>query len=455
MPEVPVKMYIDKLLKSCRDSVRDVALLTGPVKDRALHAMADRIEQDSEAILEANTADVEAIGKTLQGEGARGEWLREAVARVRMTAEDVQEIVARLRLIADLPDPVGAVTRRWEQPDGIQVSRVRVPIGVIAVISELKPLVTVESLALCLKSGNVCVFRGAAEWSRTQQIVVSAMREAAEAAGMPAGAWLVVDRPEKEVALDIMRAGKLVDGIIPRGGAGLRKAVLDQAKMPILCYDGGISFAYVDADADIPLAQNVVINSKIQQPSSPNSIDTLLVHQAVARPFLAALIRRLLDEYKIRVIGCPKTVSLMGQMAMTGHRAVEPAVEEDWDRQFQSPILAIKMVADLDEALAHMAAHGPCLTAVIATSDYNRAMRFVREVDATAVLVNASSRLNAGESYGSGPDIGLNLSRVQTRGPIGLEQLTTEKYVVFGGGQLRHPHPVPETYEDAIMLKRA
>jgi len=455
MPEVPVKMYIDKLLKTCRDVVGPLALLSGPVKEKALRAMADRLEQDEEQILAANKLDVEAVGKTLLGEGARGERVKEAVARVRMTADDVKEMADRVRQIADQPDPVGAVTKRWERPDGLLVSRVRVPIGVIAVISELKPLITVESLALCLKSGNVCVFRPAFEWNRTHQAIERGLREAAEQAGVPSGAWLLIDRPEKEVAMEIMRAGKSVDGIIPRGGAGLRKAVLDSAKMAILCYDGGISLAYVDAEADIPMAQNVVINSKIQQASAPNSIDTLLVQQAVARPFLPALIRRLLDEYKIRVIGCPKTVAMMGQMAMTGHQAVEPATEEDWDRQFLAPVLAIKMVADLDDALAHIAAHGPCLTAVIATSDYHHAMRFTREVDATAVMVNASTRLNAGDSYGAGPDIGLNLSRVQTKGPIGVEQLTNEKYVVLGGGQLRYPHPVPDTYEDAIMLKRA
>lgn len=455
MPEVPVKMYIDKLLKSCRDVQRPMALISGPVKDRALRAMADRLEADAEDIFAANQFDVDAVGKTLLGEGLRGERVKEAVTRVRLMPDDVKEMAERLRLIADLPDPVGAVTRRWEQPDGLQVQRVRVPLGVVGVISEMKPLITVESLALCLKSGNICVFRPSSEWSRTHQAIETRMREEAERAGIPAGAWLLVDRPEKEVALEIMRAGKSVDAIVPRGGAGLRKTMHEQAKMPILCYDYGISHAYVDGDVDIPSAQNVVINSKIQHAASPNSIDTLLVQQSMARPFLAALIRRLLEEYKIQVIGCPKTVALMGQMAMTGHEAVTPATEEDWHRQFQAPILAIKMVDGMDEALAHIAGHGPCLTAVIATSDYNAAMRFSREVDATAVMVNASSRLNSGDGYGMGPDIGLNLSKVQTRGPIGLEQLTNEKYVAFGAGQLRHPHPVPETYEDAIMLKRA
>jgi glutamate-5-semialdehyde dehydrogenase len=224
--------------------------------------------------------------------------------------------------------------------------------------------------------------------------------------------------------------------------------------MPVLCYDGGVSYVYVDADADIPMAQNIVINSKIQQASAPNSIDTLLVDQGIARPCLPALIRRLLDEYKVEVLGCPKTVALLGQMSMTGHKAVKPATDDDWSRQFQAPVLAVRMVASLDEALEHIRRHGPCLTAVIATGHYDAAMRFTREVDATAVMVNASSRLNAGDSYGFGAHIGLSTSRIHAKGPIGPEQLTNEKYVVFGTGQLRYPHPVPETYEDAIMLKR-
>ncbi|MEK7299946.1 MAG: hypothetical protein AAB072_02505 [Nitrospirota bacterium] len=197
MPEVPVKMYIDKLLKSCRDVQRPLALLSGPVKDRALRAMADRLQADEEQIFAANLLDVDAVGKTLLGEGLRGERVKEAVTRVRMLPDDVKEMVERLRLIADLPDPVGAVTKRWERPDGLQVSRVRVPLGVVGVISEMKPLITVESLALCLKSGNVCVFRPAFEWSRAHQAIDSRMREEAERAGIPVGAWLLVDRPEK------------------------------------------------------------------------------------------------------------------------------------------------------------------------------------------------------------------------------------------------------------------
>lgn len=252
----------------------------------------------------------------------------------------------------------------------------------------------------------------------------------------------------------MIRSTKALDAIIPRGGSSLRKIVVEQARMPVLCHDGGISHIYIDEDVDLPLAQNLVVNSKVQQAAAANSADTLLVHQGIARPLLPALILRLLDEFKVEVLGCPKTVSLMGQMSMSGHKTVKLASDEDWGRQFQSPTMAVKMVATMQEALDHISQYGPSQTDVIVTKSYEAAMRFTREVDAGTVLVNASSRLHAGETFGFGGDVGISTSRVHAKGPIGLDQLTCEKYVVFGTGQLRHPHPVPVTYEDAIMLKR-
>ena len=453
MPEVPVKLYLDKILKTCRNSASVLAGIPGPVKDRALRAMADRLSSDEAAILSANEKDVDALAKSF-GSDLNKDRLKAAVARVRMVAEDVKEMAERLRIIADQPDPVGAVTGRWERPDGLQVSRVRVPIGVIGIISELNPLVTVESIALCLKSGNLSVFRGAPDWVQTHEVIGRGLREAAQQNGIPDGAWVLIDRPEKDVAVELIRAGKALDAIIPRGGAGLRKAVLDGARMPVICHDGGLTHLYVDADVDLPLVQNVVINSKVQLPAATNALDTLLVQQGIARQFLPALINRLLVEFKVDVRGCPKTLSLMGQMPISGHTSIIPATDEDWNRQFQAPSLAVKMVVDMDEALTHIAEHGPCITAVIATSNYSSAMRFTREVDASAVIVNASSRLHDAEGFGFGSDIGLSSARLHAKGPIGLEQLTCEKYVVFGNGQLRLPHPVPETYFDAIMLKR-
>jgi len=324
MPEVPVKLYIDKLLKECRSIARHLAMLPGPIKDKSLRAMADRLAADQEKILAANEKDVDAVGKSFEADVMK-DRMKAAVARLRLTADDIKEMVEQLRLIADLPDPVGAVTSRWERLGGLQVSRVRVPIGVIGVVSELSPLITVESIALCFKSGNLCVFRGAPEWGLTQQAIGTSLREAAEQNGVPAGAWIIIERPEKEVAVELIRSGKSLDAIIPRGGAGLRKAVIEQAKMPVLCYDGGLTHMYVDADTDMPMAQNVAINSKVQKAMAANSLDTLLVQQVIGRQFLPPLINRMLAEFKIEVRACPKTMALMGQMAMTGHASIIPA----------------------------------------------------------------------------------------------------------------------------------
>ena len=453
MVEVPVKLFVDKLLKTSRDSTKALALVAGQTKDKALRAMAAQLAEAETEILEANERDVEAVGKSFAGEANR-ERVREAVARVRMTADDVKALVDRLNVIADLPDPLGEVSGSREEPNGMRVGRVRVPLGVIGVISEMAPLATVESIALCLKSGNVCVFRGSPDWALTQQAIAAGLSRGAEEAGLPKDAFTLIDRPEKDVAMELIRAGKALDAIIPRGGPGLRKVVQEQAKMPILCHDGGVTHIFIDEDADIPMAQNIVINSKVQQPAAANSVDTLLVHQGLARPLLPALIRRLLDEFKVDVHGCPKTVALMGQMLMTGHKAVKPAQDEDWNRQFQGLTMAIMMVPSFNEALAHIARHGPSHTCAIVTRSYESALRFTREVDAGSVLVNGSTRLNAGDGLGFGADLGLSTTRHHARGPIGLQQLTCEKYVVFGSGQLRHPHPVPLAYEDAIMLKR-
>ncbi|MDH5192971.1 MAG: glutamate-5-semialdehyde dehydrogenase [Nitrospira sp.] len=451
--DVPAKLYIEKLLKDSRSIARGLAILPGSVKATALHAMAERLASDLDTILTANARDVEAVGKSF-GEGAAKERMKAAVAHVRVTAEQIRDLVEQLHQIAELPDPVGLVVSRQERPDGLQVSRVKAPIGVLGVLSERSPLVTVESIALGLKSGNFCVLRGASEWRHTHQAIDAGLHEAAGKSGVPAGAWILIDRTEKDVALELMRSAKGVDALIVRGGAGLRKAVAEQAKMPVLCDDGGLTHLYVDGDTDIPMAQNLVINSKVQQSGASNSLDTLLVQQVIGRQFLPPLINRLLDEFKVEVHACPKTVALMGQMAMTGHTAIVPATEADWMTQFAGPTLAIKMVDGLDEALAHIAAHRPSLTAAIVTNRYESAMRFTKEVDAAAVLVNASTRLHAGESFGIGRDMGLSVGKLHAKGPIGLEQLTCEKYVAFGAGQLQLPHPVPETYFDAIMLKR-
>lgn len=449
MVEVPTKIYVTNLAKKAKDAARPLSLLSGPVRDKALLAMADGLMAGEEPILEANRKDVESAGKNLEREAAKG-----TVERVRLTPELIKEMADGLRQLADLPDPVGEVTKMWRRPNGMQVSRVRVPIGVIGIISDLGPDVTTDAVGLCLKSGNVCVVRGGGEWSHSNAAVATILRQAAEEAGIPAGALTFVDRSEREAALELIRLTKLLDAIIPRGGPGLRKTVAEQTRIPVLCHDAGVCHVYIDEDADLPLAQNIVVNSKIQRPTAPNAADTLLVHQGIARKIVPGLFRRLVDEFKVEIRGCPKTISLTGSQSFPGYQAVKEATEEDWGKQFLSRTLAVKIVKDLDEALDHIAQYGPGHTDAIVTRDYATAMRFIHEVDSSAVLVNASTRLHDGQEFGLGSEIGISTMRIHARGPISLEELTCEKYVVLGTGQLRHPHPIPTPYEDAIMLKR-
>ena len=451
--EVPIKILVERLARQAREAMRPVSLMRAGLKERALRGMADRVESDREAILAANREDVEAVGKTLEGETNK-ERVKAAVDRTRLTPDAVGAIARVLRQIATLPDPVGDVTRMWSQSDGMQVSRVRVPLGVIGIVSELGPMATTNAVAMCLKAGNVSIVRAGAEWAQSGRLIATGLREAAEQAGVPVGAINFIERPEREAALELVRQTKYLDAIVPQGGAGLRKVVTEQSRVPILCHDGGVCHVYVDADADLPLAQNIVVNSKVQQVSATNSADTLLVHQTISRSLLPGLIRRLLDEFKVEVRGCPKTIALTGSQSLTGYQDVKPASEMDWGYQFLGPVLAVKIVSHMDEALAHLARYGPGRCDAIVTRDYAIAMRFAREVDSAAVLVNASTRLHDGEALGIGPHLGLSTMSIHARGPLTLEQLTIEKFVAFGTGQLRQPHPVPETYEDAIMLKR-
>ncbi len=453
MVELPIKLYVEKLLKTARSAARPLSYLEGRVKTDVLLAIAQRLEDQAEAILEANRQDVEQVGKALEGEGHR-DRVREAVERVTLTPEDVGEMASGVRQIAELPDPVGDTPRLWTRPNGMLVSRVRVPIGVIAVISDFGPPVAVESLSLCLKSGNVCVLRTHPDWNQTNQVIFSLYRTALEEGGVPAGAVSLIERTEREAALELLKVPKLVDAVIPRGGASLKKIVTEQARMPVLCNDAGVCSIYVDGDADLPMAQNIVANSKAQNLTAPNSVDTLLVHRNIARPLLPGLTRRMLDDYKVEVRGCPETMALTGTFELPSYKSTVAATDADWGQQFLAPIIAIKVVDDMDEALDHIACYGPAQTVSIVTRDYATAMRFTQQVDASTVGVNASTRLSDSLEFGQGEQMGLSSGRIHARGPVALEELTCEKYVIFGTGQLRQPHPVPTAYEDAIMLKK-
>ena len=417
---IPIPEYVDELVMQAKYAAGRLATLSTAVKNRALLAMAAALEEQKDALLAANELDLEAFGTAPE---------QKALAdRLRLTSERIVEMAAGLREVAALPDPLGDMPKMWTRPNGMQVGRVRVPIGVIGIIYESRPNVTADSAALCLKSGNACVLRGGSEAIHSNTAIAAVLSEAAEKAGVPAGAISFVARPDRELVPLLLKQDRYIDLIIPRGGESLMRVVTEHATIPVMKHDAGVCHIYVDADADPAMAERVCFNAKVQRPSTCNAMETLLVHQGIARYWLVPFIDKLVAA-KVEVRGCQKTCQLSS--------SAKPANDEDFGKEFLDLTLAVKVVKNVDEAMEHIAKYGSHHTEAIVTSDYPKAMRFLREVDASAVLVNASTRLNDGYQFGLGAEIGISTSRIHARGPMGLEELTCFKYIVLGSGQVR------------------
>jgi glutamate-5-semialdehyde dehydrogenase len=421
LPKSP-KEYVEELVKKARASAGRLAALSTSVKDQALLAMADGLETKTEVILAENERDMTAFE---EGEKAQDKAMAD---RLHLTPERIAHMAAGLREIARLPDPIGEASRMWKRPNGMLVGRVRVPIGVIGIIYESRPNVTADSAALCLKSGNVCILRGGSEAIHSNRAIAGVLAEAAEKAGVPTGAISFVDRTEREVVLELLKQEDYVDLIIPRGGESLMQTVTKESRIPVIKHDKGVCHIYVDADADLAMARKICLNAKVQRPATCNAMETLLVHQGMARTLLPDLLRQL-SEAGVEVRGCPRTCQLSPE--------AKPAAEEDYGKEFLALILAVKVVKNLEEAMEHIARYGSRHTEAIVTNDYGRGLRFLREVDAGAVLINASTRLNDGYEFGLGAEIGISTTRIHARGPMGLEELTCSKFVVYGSGQIR------------------
>jgi glutamate-5-semialdehyde dehydrogenase len=417
---IPIPEYVNELVTRARHAASRLATLSTTVKNRALLAMAEALEEQKDALLDANELDLKAFGTAPE---------KKAMAdRLRLTAERIVEMAAGLREVAALPDPLGNVAKMWTRPNGMQVGRVRVPIGVIGIIYESRPNVTADSAALCLKSGNACVLRGGSEAIHSNTAIATVLSEAAEKAGIPAGAISFVARPDRELVPLLLKQDRYIDLIIPRGGESLMRVVIEHATIPVIRHDAGVCHIYVDADADPAMAERVCFNAKVQRPSTCNAMETLLVHQGIARNWLAPFIDKLVAA-KVEVRGCQKTCQLSS--------SAKPASDDDFGKEFLDLTVAVKIVKNVDEAMEHIAKYGSHHTEAIVTSDYPKAMRFLREVDASAVLVNASTRLNDGYQFGLGAEIGISTSRIHARGPMGLEELTCFKFIVLGSGQVR------------------
>ena len=412
--------YVATLVKRAKGAAGRLSSLPTAVKNQALEAMADGLEEHETELLAENEKDLEQFEATPE---------RKALGdRLRLTAERIREMAAGIRDIARLPDPLGDTPKMWTRPNGMQVGRMRVPIGVIGIIYEARPNVTADSAALCLKSGNVCILRGGSEALHSNVAIAKVLSESAEKAGVPAGAITFVDRAEREVVQLLLKQDRYIDLIIPRGGESLMKTIAEHATIPVLKHDKGVCHTYVDVDADPQAAERICLNAKVQRPSTCNAMETLLVHHSIARTWLPLLVEKL-KAAKVDVRGYAKTCQLCPEAT--------PTAEDDFGREFLDLILAIKVVKNMEEALEHIATYGSQHTEAIVTKDYARAMRFLREVDAGAVLVNASTRLNDGYQFGLGAEIGISTSRLHARGPMGLEELTCSKFVVLGSGQIR------------------
>ncbi len=413
-------MDVRAVAEAARAGARELAKLPGERKNAALRAMAEGLLAAQPGLLEANAKDVAAA----RSEGHPPAFLD----RLTLNAERVAGMAAGLAQIADLPDPVGEVTGMWRRPNGLLVGRMRVPLGVIGIIYESRPGVTADTAGLCLKSGNAVILRGGREALGSNAAIVRVLREAAVSAGLPAG-WLgFVDDPDRARVKELLSLHDLIDLIIPRGGPDLVRMVRETSQIPVIAHDKGLCHTYVDAAADLAMAEAIACNAKVERPGVCNAMETLLVHADVAPRFLPGLVARL-RAAGVEVRGCPATRRLVPEAA--------PATEADWDTEYLDLILSVRVVASLDEALAHIGRHGSGLAEAIVTQDHGRAMRFLREVDAGAVFVNASTRFTDGSEFGMGAEMGISTQKLHARGPMGLAELTCQKFIVFGDGQVR------------------
>jgi glutamate-5-semialdehyde dehydrogenase len=406
--------------RAARAAAAALALTPTKVKNEALGQMARGLEEKVGPLLETNRADL--------ARARAGGATRAFLDRLTLTEARVQSMAQGLREIAALADPVGTVVETWRRPSGLEISRVRVPLGVIGFIYESRPNVTADAAGLCVKSGNAVILRGGSEALESNALIATILAKALDKAGGPADAIQFVDTADREAVRAMLALDELVDLVIPRGGEEFVRWVATHSRVPVLKHDKGLVHLYVDAAADLEMAAAIAVNAKVQRPSVCNALETLLVHRDVAATFLPGLGARLAAA-GVEIRGCPETRRLLP--------AARPAAESDWDEEYLDLILAVRVVPDMEAALTHIGRHGSGLAEAIVTNDLSRARRFTREVDAAAVLVNASTRLVDGNQFGMGAEMGISTSRVHARGPVGVTELTTTKFVVLGDGQVR------------------
>ena len=404
-----------------REAARPLAIAGTAKKNEALAAIADILTARQEEWLAANAADIEA---------AKENGMRPAMLdRLTLTPERVKGIVDAVRQVIALPDPIGRVTKMETRPNGLIIGKRTVPLGVIAIIFEARPNVTVDAAALCLKSGNVCILRGGKEAFRSNMAVTKLMREALVSVGLPEDCISLVQDTSRETAGELMHLDKYVDVLIPRGGAGLIRTVAKEASVPVIRTGEGVCHIYIDSEADLDMGAKILYNAKCSRPSVCNAVECVLIHEAVAKDFLDKAVP-LLDAHNVELRCDEAALSLLGSRGI-------PAQESDWDAEYDDYILAVRIVKDVEEAMNFIAAHSTMHSECIITNNYFTAQHFLDAVDAAAVYVNASTRFTDGGEFGLGAEIGISTQKMHARGPMGLEELTSCKYIIYGEGQVR------------------
>ncbi|WP_150303287.1 glutamate-5-semialdehyde dehydrogenase [Pseudomonas saliphila] len=415
-----VTEYMTGLGGQARQASRVIARASTAVKNQALLAMADAITDARAELIEANALDVQA---------GRENGLDDAMLdRLALTPQGLESMVEGLRQVAGLPDPIGAIRDMKFLPSGIQVGRMRVPLGVIGIIYESRPNVTVEAASLCLKSGNACILRGGSESIHSNQAIARCIRRGLASAGLPQEVVQVVETTDRAAVGALITMPEFVDVIVPRGGKGLIERISRDARVPVIKHLDGICHVYVDDKADLDKAEAIALNAKTHRYGVCNAMETLLVHQSIAESFLPRIAQRYAEK-NVELRGCAVTCAIV--------TSAVPASEEDWSTEYLAPILSIRVVEDMDAAIEHINTYSSQHTDAMVSEDYTRARRFLAEVDSSSVMINASTRFADGFEYGLGAEIGISTDKIHARGPVGLEGLTSEKYVVFGDGHIR------------------
>lgn len=410
------------LARAGREASRAMARAGGARKDAVLFEAARLLDERRKDIMEANDRDLAA---------ARDAGMDSAkLDRLALTPAVIDSMIAACREVAAQDDPVGAIESMTKRPNGLMVGRMRVPLGVVCMIYESRPNVTIDAAILCLKAGNAVILRGGSEAFHSNQALGRILRDALVSQGLPADVAQVLDTTEREAVSHLLKLDDYIDVVIPRGGEGLIRAVVEQATMPVLKHYKGVCHLYVDAGADLDQALHLAMNGKCQRPGVCNALECLLVHESVARAFLPRVAGGL-GAAGVEFRACPVSLPLLGPRA-------REAAPEDWGHEFHALVLAVRVVPDMNAALAHIAAYGSNHTEAICTRDHARAMRFLREADASMVAVNASTRFNDGGQLGLGAEIGISTSKLHAYGPMGARELTSTKFVVLGEGQVRN-----------------